>query len=239
MKPIIGITVESRRQPDDPRTGGSLNLNWNYAQVIADAGGVPLIVPPMADMEAIAGIIDGWLIPGGDDIDASRFGAENHPQVKLQDPSRFEGEERLYQAISAELPVLGICYGCQFLNVVRGGSLEQHLPDRLGHANHEGGTPASHEVVQSRLSEILGQAEVQGKSYHHQAIERIGEGLRVVSKDGDEVVEAIEADDRPWMIGVQWHPERTATDPVTWRLFENFVQAASAYGTRKREKVLV
>lgn len=238
MKPIIGITVEGRREPDDRRTGGKLALNWNYAQVIADAGGVPLIIPPMADMSVIAPLIHGWLIPGGLDIDAARFGEENHPKANLQDPSRYEGEERLYRQIDPDLPVLGICYGCQFINVVRGGSMEQHLPDRLGHENHEGGTVENHKLDRSKLSQLIGSETVQGRSYHHQAIGELGTGLRTVSKDADGVIEAVEADDRPWMIGVQWHPERSADDPVTWKLFEGFIEAAREYAlSPKMERV--
>src|ERR1700736_3619465 len=95
MKPLIGITVDSAHDPEDPRTRGKLTLNWNYAQAIADAGGVPILVPPMADMKALSEVIDGWLIPGGLDIDARRFGEENHSRVELQDPARYEAENDL------------------------------------------------------------------------------------------------------------------------------------------------
>ncbi|POA77941.1 gamma-glutamyl-gamma-aminobutyrate hydrolase, partial [Pseudomonas protegens] len=84
-KPIIGITVDCTHDPEDVRTRGKLELNWNYAQAVVDAGGVPIMIPPIADMDVIAAMIDGWLIPGGDDIDASRFGQENHPKASLQD----------------------------------------------------------------------------------------------------------------------------------------------------------
>ena len=94
-KPVIGITVECKHLPQDERTRGSLTLNWNYAQAIAEAGGVPIVIPPTADPNAIAQMIDGWLIPGGYDIDAANFGEENHPKVELQDPSRFQAEQAL------------------------------------------------------------------------------------------------------------------------------------------------
>ncbi|AIE86215.1 gamma-glutamyl-gamma-aminobutyrate hydrolase family protein [Fimbriimonas ginsengisoli] len=233
MKPIIGITVDCHHDPEDPRTRGKLELNWNYAQAVSDAGGVPVLIPPTADMEVLAGVIHGWLIPGGNDIDAANFGEENHPKVKLQDPSRFVGEKSLFEAIDSEMPVLGICYGCQFLNVARGGTLEQHLPDRVGHEIHTGGTMQSYPLAESRLREIVGVPEMTGKSYHHQAVGQVGEALAVVSKHEDGTVEAVEATDRPWMIGVQWHPERTLEDEATRRLFREFVLAAARFAEGK------
>ncbi|MGO9896792.1 MAG: gamma-glutamyl-gamma-aminobutyrate hydrolase family protein [Bryobacteraceae bacterium] len=235
MKPIIGITVDAHGDPEDPRTRGKLELNWNYAQAVTDAGGVPVLIPPMADMRDLSGVIHGWLIPGGADIDAGRFGQENHPKVSLQDPARFAGEKELLDSVSPELPILGICYGCQFLNVARGGTLIQHLPDVVGHEQHTGGTLQSYEIEPgSKLAAVVGQAHAAGKSYHHQAVESPGQNLHVVAKNEDGTVEAIEATDRPWVIGVQWHPERTLDDAASRRIFETFVAAARAYACRNR-----
>jgi len=234
MKPIIGITVDCRQDPADQRTRGKLELNWNYAQGISDAGGVPILIPPTADMKILAGIIHGWLIPGGDDIDAAQFGEENHPKVSLQDPARFEGEKKLLEEIDPAMPVFGICYGCQFLNVARGGTLIQHLPDVVGHESHTGGTIQEYEVqAGSRLHEVVGEESISGKSYHHQAVRDLGDALKIVSLAADGTVEAIEATDRPWMIGVQWHPERTLLDRPSQHLFEDFVRAASNYASRQ------
>lgn len=234
MGPIIGITVEATPDPEDLRTRGRLCLNWNYAQAIVEAGGVPLMIPPMADMEAIASIIDGWLVPGGADINAARFGEENHPKVELQDPSRYDGEAELLKHVDPDMPVFGICYGCQFLNVARGGGLVQHVPDVVGHERHSGGTMERHRIDASTLADTIQSDEIEGKSYHHQAVGRLGEGLKVVSQAEDGTIEAIEATDRPWMIGVQWHPERTLEDPITRKLFEGFVAAARGFAERKR-----
>jgi putative glutamine amidotransferase len=187
-------------------------------------------------MEVLANVIHGWLIPGGDDIDAAQFGEENHPKVSLQDPARFEAERSLYGAIDPAMPVLGICYGCQFLNVAAGGSLVQHVPDEVGHETHSGGTMQSYPLEESRLREIAGVPEMTGKSYHHQAVGRVAEGMRVVAKHEDGTVEALEATDRPWMIGVQWHPERTLEDAPTRRLFEDFVRSAAQYAESKGAK---
>jgi putative glutamine amidotransferase len=238
MKPIIGITAEPKQDPEDARTRGSIVLNWNYAQAVADAGGVPLIVPPMADMREVADLIDGWLIPGGADIDACRFGQENHPKAELQDPSRFAGEKALFESVPENMPVLGICYGCQFINVIRGGDLIQHLPDVEGTTKHTGGEVQSYRLDEgSQLSQLFESEEVAGKSYHHQAVDRAGEGLKVVARNEDGTVEAIEATDRPWLIGVQWHPERTLEDEAMRKLFEAFVSAAREYAKNKARPI--
>lgn len=230
MKPIIGISVDCQQNLDDSRSGGQLRLNWNYAQAISEAGGVPILVPPTADMEAIAEIIDGWLIPGGDDIDAKNFGEENHPEVKLSDPARFNAESRLFHAIDKNLPVFGICYGCQFVNVVQGGSLIQHLPDVVGHNQDTGGTLQSYQIeASSKLADTIQDVRIDGKSYHHQAVSRVANGMVVTARNEDGTVEALESAVRPWLVGVQWHPERTLEDPKTRRIFESFIAAALQY----------
>jgi putative glutamine amidotransferase len=227
--PIIGITVEGRRS-DDPRTGGKLELNWNYPQAVAEAGGVPILLPPTTDPAAVASILDGLLVPGGLDIDASEFGEENHPEAELQDPTRFAFEKALYRAMSPEAPVLGICYGCQFLNVVEGGTLQQHLPDELGHNEHSGGRLERLELEPgSKVALATGASRVEGKSYHHQAIARAGGDVRVVGRGEDGVIEAIEVASREWAVGVQWHPERTQGDPAMRQLFRAFVERAAAF----------
>jgi putative glutamine amidotransferase len=235
MKPIIGITVDCENNPNDSRTRGNLTLNWNYAERVAQAGGVPILIPPTADPGEVLKLIDGWLIPGGNDIDAEQWGEENHEKSVLQDPARFAMESDLYRHADANLPILGICYGCQFLNVVRGGSLMQHLPDVEGGERHLGGTLDAAQIeVGSLLSEVVETEVVEGKSYHHQAVARVGDGLKVSARHEDGTVEALEADDRPWLIGVQWHPERTPDDPATRRLFQSFIEAAAQFALERR-----
>lgn len=238
-RPIIGITLECRLDPSDERSQGDMKLNWNYAQAVVDAGGAPILIPPQTDASTIAPVIDGWLIPGGLDIDASRFGQANHDLVELQDPARYASESALFDQLPTETPILGICYGCQFLNVKMGGTLEQHIPDRLGGDDrHSGGTLDAADLdPDSKLGCIMG-PRVVGKSYHHQAIERVADGLKVVGRHADGTIEAIESVDRPWVIGVQWHPERTQQSPETKRLFAAFIAAAAAFRER-RERALV
>ncbi len=232
MKPLIGITVDAEPDPSDLRSGGKLLLNWNYAEAIANAGGVPVLIPPMADMDVLSKLIHGWLIPGGMDIDARFFGEELHEKADVIAEERFLGERRLYEAIPQDLPVLGICYGCQFLNVARGGTLIQHLPDAV-ETTHTGGVEQRYALdAGSQLSQVAGVPEMVGKSYHHQGVGKVGQNLEVVARHEDGTVEAVEAKDRPWMIGVQWHPERSPDDGPTQRLFKSFVDAARQFAER-------
>lgn len=228
MKPLIGITVDFEPAADE-RTGGMLKLNWNYAECIARAGGVPILIPPQADAAAMAQVIHGLLVPGGRDIDASNWGEENHPKAKTVELKRFNLEVALWKHLPEALPVLGVCYGCQFINVMRGGSLIQHLPDVVGHSEDQGGTMQEYTLERSSsLATTVGES-VSGKSYHHQAIGNLGAGLKVVGKNSDGTVEAIEATDDRWLIGVQWHPERTSDDLASQKLFEAFVNAAAEF----------
>ncbi|HRI43325.1 MAG TPA: gamma-glutamyl-gamma-aminobutyrate hydrolase family protein [Fimbriimonadaceae bacterium] len=239
MKPIVGIVADSQIDPADPRTGGTIKLNYNYAEQITQAGGNPVLLTPCTDVAQVAPMLDGWLIPGGDDIDARHFGQQNHPEANLVDPARFEAERRLYAAVDPELPILGICYGCQFLGVMHGGTLDQHLPDRLGTDEHITGTLQEYALEpSSRLAGLVGSNSVHGKSYHHQALDQIGHGLKVVGRHADGTIEAVESTSRPWLFGVQWHPERTPNDEATRRLFGAFIEASRAFAARKPEGAL-
>lgn len=228
--PIIGITCDLYHSPDDGVFGPQYKLRSNYCERVVAAGGVPVIIPTVADMAALAPLLDGVLIPGGLDIDPVHFGQERHPKADLQDPSRWKAESGLYQLLPTEAPVFGICYGSQFLNVVHGGTLHQHLPDVVDHAQHEGGTMQDYRVESgSRLHQTVGMEVVGGKSYHHQAIDQVAPGLRAVAWHDDGTIEAVEGTGPRWLIGVQWHPERTPDRPETQRLFEAFIEAARAY----------
>lgn len=229
MKPIIGITMDGRRDPGDERAGGKLMLNWNYAEVISEFGGAPLLLPPTTDPAAIEGILDGLMIPGGDDIHPRHYGQELHPETDLISEARYDFERRLFEVIPSNLPVLGICYGCQFINVMHGGSLIQHLPDRVGHDHDRGGTVQRYRIEPGTQTGQLIGSSATGQSWHHQSIDTVGEHLRVTAYNEDGTIEGIEGAKRAWMIGVQWHPERTVEDPNSERLFEAFIEAARSY----------
>jgi len=150
---------------------------------------------------------------------------------------RFDQEWALLKAFEARRkPILGVCYGCQLLNVWRGGSLYQHLPDlpsvSLKHQRDSKAEPFPRHFVavvpDSKLAQIVGQTQFEVVSLHHQAIRTVGTGLVITAHSPDGVVEAIEDPDHPFLIGVQWHPERDPDAPATRALFAGFVQACKA-----------
>jgi putative glutamine amidotransferase len=234
MKPLIGITVDCDFDQTNDRSNGKLTLNWNYAARIAEAGGNPILITPLTDLADMANRLDGWLIPGGADMDARHFGEPNHPEAELMSPLRWEMENDLYAAVNEGMPILGICYGCQFINVKRGGSLVQHLPDFVEHNEHVGGTMQAVMLEpNSNVATLTKHQAIDGKSYHHQAVNRIGNGLQVVGKHSDGTIEAIEDPTHPFFIGVQWHPERTPDDEASQNLFRAFISAAQTYSKSK------
>lgn len=228
MKPLIAITSDI--QPDSRHS-----LNWNYAEQVALAGGNPLIVSPLTDLTEVVELFDGWLIPGGADFDSVHYGQDLHPKAELQHPARWEMEARMYSLVAPDLPILGICGGCQFINVIRGGSLFQHIPDQVGHEEHSGGTLQDYKVSEhSVLARSASTTVITGKSYHHQAVDRLGEGLVISAYSQDGTVEAIEDQSKLFCVGVQWHPERTPDDSATKNIFKAFVAAAQEF---KRKRV--
>jgi putative glutamine amidotransferase len=235
-RPVIGITTSCGPDPNDTYPTERLYVNRLYADCVLAAGGAPILLTKQTPVEVVLELVDGLLIPGGDDIDARFFGQENHSAVILEDPERFQFEQRLLEKWPAAAPVLGICYGCQAMNVYRGGDMVQHIPDVVQDSKHTGGTVQTYAVeASSGLARIIGTTQPSGKSFHHQANGKVGKGLKVVALADDGVVEAIEDESLPWFIGVQWHPERTPDDPATVRLFRSLVEAAAEY-RRTRQK---
>jgi gamma-glutamyl-gamma-aminobutyrate hydrolase PuuD len=193
------------------------------------------LIPPDAAASDILALVDGLLIPGGDDIDPKEYGQDLHAKAQLQHPTRFEFEAALYRAAPADLPILGICYGCQFINVMQGGTLIQHLPDVEESETHTGGVVQSYQLEPgSKVAAAIGSTRAQGKSYHHQATETPGRDVKVVGHSEDGTVEALEVTSRDWTLAVQWHPERTLDDPAMRNLFLALVKAASSYALQKQ-----
>jgi putative glutamine amidotransferase len=188
---------------------------------------------PLAQGEAAAILepFDAMLLLGGGDIDPSRYGQDRHPEVAGVSELRDEFELALVRAtVDAALPVLAVCRGIQVLNVALGGTLHQHLDGSTGVVHRGTDDPWSTHIVRleegSLVAEAMGGTEVECSASHHQAIDRLGRGVRPVGWAGDDIVEAVQLEDG-WVVGVQWHPERTAErDPAQQRLFDALVERA-------------
>jgi putative glutamine amidotransferase len=220
-------------------SSGGYAVPDRYIAALRRAGVQPVLVPA-DDVEVDLRSFAGLFLAGGGDIDPARYGAtEVHPSVYGVDPARDAMEiDLVHAAIDQGVPLFAVCRGCQLVNVALGGSLHQHLPDRVGlepHGDPLTRTSATHPVridAGTRLSKALGGATdlADCTSFHHQAIDDVGDGLAVVARAGDGVVEALElSDERTWLLAVQWHPEMTAAvDPDQQRLFDAFAAEVGA-----------
>jgi putative glutamine amidotransferase len=243
VRPLIGVTtsevrvgaqVEQTPQGEPPRQEMALGLT--YLAAIEAAGGLPVVMPPL-DLEAVEPLLercDGICLSGGPDLDPASYGARRHPALGPVETQldRFE-LELARRADHRGLPVLAICRGQQTLNVARGGTLHQHLPDRPGvtiqHRQREPGEVVTHPVeiaAGSRLARLMGRRHAKVNSFHHQAVDRLGTGLRAVAWSPDGVIEGVEAPARDFMIGVQWHAETLVSRGEHAALFRGLVQAA-------------
>lgn len=234
-RPLIGVTADLVENASGPPERALLP----YCRAIAIGGGVPLILPFVDDPSAYAQQLDGWLIAGGRDLPPGEYGEAPQPETEPISDARHGFEKRLWECfLPTGKPILGICYGCQFVNVRLGGSLHQHIPTAIPNAHpHSGapGKPLVHPVTvetDSRLAEACGASEFDCSSSHHQAIHRVAPNLRVTARADDGVVEGVESLDGRWLVGVQWHPERTPDSPATVGLMRAFVLAAFQAGAR-------
>lgn len=243
--PLIGVTTSELRFPQEiiPRTHGEpdrteMALGLNYLRAIELAGGIPVVLPPLG-LEAIGPLLErisGLLLSGGPDLDPVAYGQRPNVELGPTVPQLDAFEVALAEeAIARDMPILGICRGEQTLNVARGGTLHQHLPEFVDgsvvHRQRERGNCPTHAVnvaPDSELARILGASELAVNSFHHQAVDRLGEGLRAVAWARDGVIEAIEDDDVPLALGVQWHAETLVDDPRQLALFERLVESCRA-----------
>jgi putative glutamine amidotransferase len=218
-RPVIGIPtpVEHARWSRVWEADCAI-VAMSYIGAVQRAGGMALLLPPDAHASADPGEfldhLDALLLAGGADLDPASYGAEPHPETAGQRPERDAFEIALVRgAVARDLPVLGICRGMQILNVARGGTLHQHVPDLVGHEDHRRvpGAFGDHDVrlqQGSLAARASGSARVPTKSHHHQAIDALGNGLRVTGwSELDDLPEAIELPGVRFALGVQWHPE--------------------------------
>ena len=233
MRPLIGVTTSELRpsgmttltrqgEPAHPE----MALGMTYVQSIERAGGVPVVLPPcVSDLEPLISRLDAVCLSGGPDLDPEAYGARaRHPELGPTEPSLDAFELALAsEALERRMPLLGICRGAQALNVACGGTLHQHIG---GHRQSEPGCTVTHEVdvlEGTRLGALIGAGAHAVNSFHHQAVDRLGAGLRIAARAGEDgTVEAIEGL-AGFAIGVQWHAETLADG----RLFEALVDAAA------------
>lgn len=238
MKPIIGINLDFvGGEPDQ------VALNTTYIQAIQQAGGIalPLVPMPEEDLKEILDKLDGLLFIGGKDYHPDAYCEEPRAKLTVVHPTRQEFDITLSRTAlnQTRLPVLGICAGHQLINIGLGGNLIQDIEPyvksslfgiTVDHgASVEGQcSMVTHKVgiiPGTELAKIYGTTEIEAPSSHHQAIDRLGRGLVVSARSADGIIEAVESPDRPFTIGVQFHPER-ANNPA---LFEALIKAAARY----------
>lgn len=236
-RPVIGITTYAQEASWGVWRLPAALIPLDYVDAVERAGGRPVLIPPSdVGTDEVLDTLDGIVFSGGADVDPRLYGADPHPETDIPQARRDAGELALLTAaLERDMPVLAVCRGFQLLNVVRGGDLVQHLPEKVGHDEHKQvpGEFAVHPVEVeegTRLAGIVGaQAEV--TSHHHQALDRVGEGLVEAAWAADGTLEAVEDPSRRFVVGVQWHPE--AGDDAA--LFEALVEEARSYRAVREE----
>jgi putative glutamine amidotransferase len=240
MRPIIAVTTSEIRRPEDcehPPQGEpprlELTLATLYPEAIEQAGGIPVVVPPLRP-ETIGPLldrVDGICLTGGPDLQPTAYGAEPHPELGPTEPRIDALELALVRGADHRgLPILAICRGMQLLNVARGGTLHQHLPDVVGeqlrHRQDEHTSIPTHVVTtapRSTVREVLGGSPIAVNSFHHQAVRDLGHRLVATAWAPDGTIEAVEEPGPRLVLGVQWHAEGLRAHRP---LFELLVDAA-------------
>jgi putative glutamine amidotransferase len=228
-RPLIGMTM------DTTDNGKGYYLSFEYPKSVEMAGGMPFPIPYKTDQTLIPSImdmLDGILFTGGNDLDPSLYGEQWHPNAVHIDPERQRFELALMAEVERRrVPALGICLGSQLMNVYRGGSLVQFIPDLPGKLEHRrlGDVVRRHPVkleADSQVARAIGKTEVDANTYHKQAVKRVGRGLRVIATAPDGVVEGLEDPTFPLFAAVQWHPERLNNEADHLALFKLLVEKA-------------
>jgi putative glutamine amidotransferase len=231
--PIIGLCTALERARWSVWDQWAMLLARSYVDAVQRAGAIALMLPPdpaaVRDPDMLLDLVDGLVLAGGADMDPASYGAEPHETVKGTVPERDAFELALVsRAMERDIPFLGICRGMQVMNVARGGTLNQHLPDDYGHEDHRrslGSFDNSDHDVRLAHDSLVARAareELHGtKSHHHQGVERVGEGREVTGwATIDDLPEAIEVPGNRFSLGVQWHPEVDPASPLIAALVE-------------------
>ena len=244
--PLIGISSYSLRARWSTWDDVADLLPHRYVEMVAQAGGLPVLLPPTARVADVLPRLDGLILSGGSDVEPSRYGAAPDPASGPFFPARDAAELELCRGALADgLPVLAICRGLQVINVALGGTLHQHLPDVVGNDSHSPqetgyGTHKVSVAAGSQLSAALGRSEAAVPTHHHQAVDRLGTGLVATAWADDGIIEAAELEpptapdsalpraSSQFMVAVQWHPE-VGDDPS---LFKALIAAA---GQRRQQ----
>lgn len=247
VPPLIAVSTSEMRQahrvtatPQGDPPQQEMALGLKYLKAIEAAGGVPVVVPPLEQraLDPLLDRVSGVCLSGGPDLDPVAYHERSHALLGPTWHELDDFELALVRAADERgLPVLAICRGLQVLNVARGGSLHQHLPDvvgdRITHRQHEPGQMPTHWVTlsgASQLAGILRCRRTRVNSFHHQAVARLGSGLVATSCASDGTIESLEATDRDFVVAVQWHVECLVDRPRQAGIFSAFVEAASNYG---------
>ena len=243
VRPLIAVTTSEVRRsetvsptPEGEPASHEMALGLKYLQALEAAGAIPVVVPPLAPelAQSLLDRVDGVCMSGGPDIDPRAYGEDRHASTGPVESGLDDFELALARAADGRgLPMLAICRGMQVLNVARGGSLHQHLPDlargEIDHRQSAPGAQTTHAVAlseSSRVARILERVQTEVNSFHHQGVSRLGEGLVITGRAPDGTVEAVEATDRDFVVGVQWHAESLTDRPEQAALFGAFVDAA-------------
>ena len=231
---IVALTGRRLGRTDKWPYSGAAALPYRYVEAVLRAGGTPVIVNDARDPKELLARVDALVLTGGPDVDPARYGEAPNPNTYGVDAADDDFECAVAEAaLVRSVPTLAICRGIQILNVARGGTLYQHIADDPGVPPHGqpgvAGGARQHEVSldsDSLLAEVMDTTTVTASCHHHQAIAQLGDGLRVVGRAHDGIVEALEIDGA-FLLAVQWHPEDTADeDPAQQRLFDGLVRRA-------------
>jgi len=232
MKPIIGINCDYE---DEGKQSYSFT-NRDYSEAVVAAGGIPFLLPVIKDKNDVKFLlkkIDGLLLTGGNDVPPQRYGEERHEKTVCVHPDKDISDFTLVEtSIQMEKPILAICYGTQLVNVALSGSLIQDIPSEIKTLIIHKDSKNEHYIhtvtieKNSLLYQIIGADCIEANSTHHQAIKRLGNSLKDTAHTEDGIIEAIEWRDYPFLVGVQWHPERMTDSPRHLALFKALIKTS-------------